>query len=960
MPLKYSRWKHRITFALSPVTTVGDRWVTLTLPWRPGIKSDFSDIRFTDTAGNSLSYNITSKTDRVTATIKIGVPIAGTRLIHCYFGNSQAVSESTAAGTEDTDPVLTAASGTTNPGYSGTWTLRQGGRLNQQKYLNLRKNRLSRWRYKRSHSITSATSLTDYQVKIRVYRTEGTSTGDTVYLGSKCLANYGDIRFVASDGTTELSYWMEVNAGTYADFWVKVPSITTDSSIWIYYGNESAVSESDGNNTFVFFDDFNGTSLDTTKWDVVKLGSSSAVVKVDGSGLLELSGLNGTTSSGNIVSKVTITKPFILEVKEKVSASAGGYSNTSFGNTNTTQALNGGTSWWHTLLGNGYIFMADVGANGRIFKEPLGSSSFTLLTILTGRIFPTNDTYYRNQYIATSSSFQFTRDGTSYGSISDSSYTGPYYICLSQGEYGPAPASAGYRYIDWAFIRKYTATEPTHSTWSEEQSNRHLLNWIIAFETLGTQPGIEGNHYIMDPIESSLSLAGSIGSTVLQPFLTTGLMFQPSGPVAGLSTLIDTGLSLSGNVLGKFYIPLDELDLTQFSVGRAVSDDIWAMSATIDGYQILNLDVLRHATFATTDHVGISHSIFAGILPRSNPSIQEAANKTTITGYDYAWYLARQKVPAEYQHNTAAPNPAGIIRGLLGGDNWQEVTGIEPYHIMEVAAWGDTLNRRVFDFPIGTTKKQAIEKICNYCRFIFQVKWRVDEDGVATAAAYFVSEDDIDTELDLPSSVTFAYPDPYLTGKINIVRKGDERYNRVTVIGRDNAGGVFFSTAESPDVAAGDELAVELIENSGSWTTQTQVDARATELFGYYNETAYTYSATLLDRMDLELLQKIKITGYTGVSENWMRITKIKKTVSGTQNGVEKRVEIEFTENVKWSALKRMYRYASDDMTSEIETIAGSMISQIPGPQVGVVDSLDGQEAIIMLEDGSTVTARGV
>jgi len=70
---------------------------------------------------------------------------------------------------------------------------------------------LTQWTYKRSHSITSGTTLTDYQVKIRVYRTEGTSTGDTVYLGSKCLADYGDIRFVASDDTTELSYWMEVS-----------------------------------------------------------------------------------------------------------------------------------------------------------------------------------------------------------------------------------------------------------------------------------------------------------------------------------------------------------------------------------------------------------------------------------------------------------------------------------------------------------------------------------------------------------------------------------------------------------------------------------------------------------------------------------------------------------------------------------------------------------------------------
>jgi hypothetical protein len=383
------------------------------------------------------------------------------------------------------------------------------------------------------------------------------------------------------------------------------------------------------------------------------------------------------------------------------------------------------------------------------------------------------------------------------------------------------------------------------------------------------------------------------------------------------------------------------------------------MSATIDGLNEINTDVLRHATFSTTDHLGVSQAIFAGILPKGSYTIREAANKTVITGYDYAWYLSRQQVQAEYRHNTAGTNPATVITGLLGGDDWEETTGIMPYKINSVTAWGDTLNSRVFDFTVGTTKKQAIDKICNYCRFVFLIKWIV-VDGIATPAAYFVSEDDIDTDLDLPTPVTFAYPDPYLVGEIKPVAKGDERYNRVTVIGRNNAGGVFTKTVESPSVTNGDELAVEKIENSGSWTTQGQVDARAAELYSYYSATAYTYTAKLLDRMDLELLQKMRITGYTGVSENWMRITRIKKIVRATKDGVEKLVEIEFTENVKWSALRRMYRYSSDDMTNEIETIVDNKINQMPGLQVGVVTEIDGQEGTVTLESGETITTRVV
>ena len=212
-----------------------------------------------------------------------------------------------------------------------------------------------------------------------------------------------------------------------------------------------------------------------------------------------------------------------------------------------------------------------------------------------------------------------------------------------------------------------------------------------------------GKSYVMDPIEFSLFLSGSVGPT-------------------NLHSLIETSLTLSGSAIGKLYIPLDELDITQFSVSRGVSDDIWAMSATIDGLNEINTDVLRHATFSTTDHQGVSQSIFAGILPKGAYTIRDAANKTVISGYDYAWYLARQQVQAEYRHNTAGTNPADVITGLLGGDDWEETTGIMPYKINQVTAWGDTLNSRVFDFTVGTTKKQAIDKICNYCRFVFMIK----------------------------------------------------------------------------------------------------------------------------------------------------------------------------------------------------------------------------------------------
>jgi hypothetical protein len=74
--------------------------------------------------------------------------------------------------------------------------------------------------------------------------------------------------FTDDDGTTLLDYWMQKVTSTYAVFWVEVKDdlSASNATICLYYGKAGVTTASNGDATFLGFDDFSGSSLNTTKW----------------------------------------------------------------------------------------------------------------------------------------------------------------------------------------------------------------------------------------------------------------------------------------------------------------------------------------------------------------------------------------------------------------------------------------------------------------------------------------------------------------------------------------------------------------------------------------------------------------------------------------------------------------------------------------------------------------------
>lgn len=304
---------------------------------------------------------------------------------------------------------------------------------------------LSEWTYRKSHTITH-TSITDYQTRIRVYRTTGTDSAENVYVGDKCRADFGDIRFTNSAGT-ELSYWMETNATTYADFWVKLDSITTSATFYIYYGNSSATSISNGDTTFTFFDDFinPASALNTSKWT-----TSTGTVSVT-EGLVTCTNTALTTSQG---------------IRSGTSYGAGSALLVKFSSTpNTTNNFPevGFSSWSTAVVGVSGISGAYQGYTYN------GTQSIT--SLLTR---DTSSHRFDIQWLS-SSLCKFSVDNGSYSSITTNIPTSSVNVSIR-----PYTSTSTYLAIscDYIAVRQINATDVTHTAWgTEELLKSPLTNW---------------------------------------------------------------------------------------------------------------------------------------------------------------------------------------------------------------------------------------------------------------------------------------------------------------------------------------------------------------------------------------------------------------------------------------------------------------------------------------------------
>ncbi|NTW31414.1 MAG: DUF2341 domain-containing protein [Bacteroidetes bacterium] len=299
-------------------------------------------------------------------------------------------------------------------------------------------NWLSGYSYRKLISLSHASgALTNYQMKITVYRSTGTDSESSVYVGTKCQSDYDDIRFFKSDGTTLLDYWIESSDASSATVWVEFDLIgTSATTFYMYYGNASATSVSNGENTFRFFDDFTGAFLNTTtNWNI-----DAGDIGVSDNHLV-LTGTSGTR--GIITTKTSFAKPMRMRWKAQMSNTDASYFHFSISNNAITH--------YDLLYGNGSnMFRTSEAAGG---SEYITDNSFNDLTA--------DNTFERTWDTGIIKIYQN-------GSLKVTSTT---YIPTEDNEIylkeGTVEGNIGY--VDWVFAANFQSTEPAWGSWGSEE-----------------------------------------------------------------------------------------------------------------------------------------------------------------------------------------------------------------------------------------------------------------------------------------------------------------------------------------------------------------------------------------------------------------------------------------------------------------------------------------------------------
>lgn len=625
----------------------------------------------------------------------------------------------------------------------------------------------SDWERRRPININNTTGdqLTNYQILIEL------TTLNFDY--TKCEIDGSDIRF---SGTSDnaLDYWIEDwNYNGDSRIWVEVDSVPTGENVcgYIYYGNAAAGSESNGDNTFIFFDAFQ--ARDPEHLTIYEESGTEIVIDRVTDHQLEFTNIRRDETK-YCYKAIPSQQDFALDYKLKII---------------NQQDVNVGPAWLGLASSIGDLKTVQNGLYAKLLKNNLAVIHMTAGSQSYSGVATSID--YNTFYYLT-----FTRKGTA---VKNNAYTDQErtnHLTGSPRSYTDStPVAFDYLYAfsgydiahpyNWVTgavtdikLRNFTDPEPTLQLQDEEFNNTVTIGGAGSFSV--TAPFIESVNFggagifsVSGPMVVDVLGAGLFDISIILntknevEYTSKGnvsieshteckneIEYNSKGNVSAnfhLEYSLNTELTGDGMLLGPLLISFTDINkfkVTNWTVTKSYSDCMWKLDAPVSGLDLPG--PYNMFKVLVKDWEDVEHCVFIGMVPDTERSLIAARNKSKIIGWDFAFYLSNQKIPKTMWTPDIDTNPANLVTELLGGSNWETITGIEPYRITTVPNWSTI--KKQFKWKSGTTKWTAIQDMLNHCKYVFAVKWKQDGTGSWREIAYFVPEKmaDLDTNLENP------------------------------------------------------------------------------------------------------------------------------------------------------------------------------------------------------------------
>ena len=380
------------------------------------------------------------------------------------------------------------------------------------------------WPYRKQVTITGQSGAgTDYQILLNVGESSG-ATGEDFDLANHATNFPNDIMFTASDGQTILPYFTESTTGTtpnrLAKIWVKVSAnLNTNQNIYVYYGKTGAPSQSSGDKTFRFFDDFNDGTIDANKWTTGNIATYCS--NTEASGYLRQS---CTTYNAKLyvfaISKSTLTYPMTVEWSGEVGASDI-HDSIATGPSGTTCTYDTCSTDTTTSMRSDATFAVATFAQGST-------------TVNTQRI--NAGTWVRHVEKLASGAGNINVGGTDYANTGSISQSDDYLILNIRKWDSTRDCISDY---DWIFVRKYSATEPAYNTSGSEESVSGLTQLIPAFtyNNLNIYPAVNNATAILGSGTITVNGALNVGNGTNTGVVVTAAATDPNITVVGAFTV---------------------------------------------------------------------------------------------------------------------------------------------------------------------------------------------------------------------------------------------------------------------------------------------------------------------------------------------------------------------------------------------------------------------------------------